>query len=133
MSPIKNKKLLPSFSGEDEEREFWATQNTDDYFKDDGDVVLVPSPAFIRKQTAPRWLKLLLDPETMARLCAFAIERGISHHEVGRNWIRERLDQEKRAQNPVVDGDGDAEGILLIEGKDSTRRRGSGLSRKTRP
>ena len=125
MTKAKSKKPIPSFANEDEERDFWATHNTDEYFGDDGDYVLIPSPAMIRKQKTVPWLKLLLDKETMARLCALAIERGESHHELGTRWLQERLDQEARSNGGPIDERVDTDGILMIKHRKSAPRRRS--------
>jgi hypothetical protein len=97
MTRAKKQQPIPVFATEDEERTFWDTHDTDEYFQGEAPgYALVPSPEFIRRQKSPRWLKLQLDPETMARLCEAALEKGTSHHELGRKWIQERLEQEGR-------------------------------------
>lgn len=64
--PIKKLKPLPKFRSRSEEREFWATHDTTDYFEEKGLIELAPrlkGLKLIHVYVAPDGLRWIMIPE----------------------------------------------------------------------
>jgi hypothetical protein len=84
---------IPEFASEDEERQWWTTQDTSALPGED--VSLHPARSGGR---GARTLTVPTDQETLDRLKRLAEERGVDYHQIARRWLQERLGQETAAR-----------------------------------
>lgn len=86
------KKKVPHFKSEEEEREFWKTHSVTEFLDDMEDVtdeVMVTRPK-------KRLLSFRIDDEVIERLQKLAQRKGIGYQTLMRAWVMERLEEEER-------------------------------------
>lgn len=85
---------LPHFASEDEEREFWATHNSADYF-DLSTADPVPSGAFPNLKRSPRVPLSIQVSDTT--LHALAAKRGVPYEVLARELLVASIKKERRS------------------------------------
>jgi predicted DNA binding CopG/RHH family protein len=88
----KKLKEIPKFKSEDEEREFWATHDSTDYFDwDKAEFVVFPN----LKQTT-RTISLRLPASMLDRLKSAANKRDVPYQSLIKMFLNDRLDAEMK-------------------------------------
>jgi predicted DNA binding CopG/RHH family protein len=83
-------KEIPKFKNEDEEREFWATHDSSDYFDwDKAEVAVFPNLKFTTKTISLRLPVWMLDSLKVA-----ANKRDVPYQSLIKMFLKERLDAE---------------------------------------
>ena len=86
----KRLKEIPEFKDEDEEREFWAVNDSTDYFDwDKAEVVIFPN-----LKPTTRTISLRLPESMLARLKVAANKRDVPYQSLIKMFLKERLDKE---------------------------------------
>ena len=86
----KKLREIPKFKTEDDEREFWATHDSTDYFDwDKAEFVVFPN----LKQTT-RTISLRLTSSMLDGLKVAANKRDVPYQSLIKMFLKERLDQE---------------------------------------
>lgn len=86
----KKLKDIPKFKTEDEEREFWATHDSTDYFDwDKAEVVVFP-----KLKPTTRTISLRLPASMLDRLKVAANKRDVPYQSLIKMFLKERLDAE---------------------------------------
>lgn len=86
----KKLKEIPKFENEDEERKFWATHDSTDYFDwDKAERVIFPN----LKMTT-RTISLRLPVSMLERLKVAANKRDVPYQSLIKMFLKDRLDQE---------------------------------------
>ncbi|MHB8841510.1 MAG: CopG family antitoxin [Candidatus Aquicultor sp.] len=86
------KKKIPHFKNEEEEREFWQAHSATEFLDDMEDVtdeVIVTRPK-------KRLLSFRIDDEVIERLQKLARRKGIGYQTLMRVWVMERLEEEEK-------------------------------------
>ncbi len=87
----KQKKPIPEFQNEDEEREFWATHDSVDYLEW-GEA----KPArFPNLKPSTKSISLRLPQSMLDELKQLAHEQGVPYQSLIKVFLRERLDEER--------------------------------------
>lgn len=88
---MKNKiKLIPKFKNEDEERDFWATHDTTDYFDMTHQVKLDLS----KLAPSTESISLRLPSFLLARIKELANKRDVPYQSLMKIFLSERVEQE---------------------------------------
>jgi len=83
-------KDIPTFSNEDEEREFWATHDSTEYVDwDEAEVVVLP-----KLKPSTRTISLRLPELMLNELRLIANKRDIPYQSLIKMFLKERIDQE---------------------------------------
>ena len=90
------RKSPPRFLSEDEEREFWATHDSTDYF-DYGDAREVIFP---RLQPSTATISLRLPQGLLDELRVLANQRDVPYQSLLKVYLAERVAEERRAKSP---------------------------------
>ena len=88
MANTKQKpKLIPQFASEDEEMDFWATHDPEEYFEETPveDIVLAIKPPPMKAVT------LRMEPSLVAQLKEIAAEYGVGYQSLARELLRHSL------------------------------------------
>jgi predicted DNA binding CopG/RHH family protein len=86
----KKLKEIPKFKTEDEEREFWATHDSTDYFDwDKAERVVFPN-----LKPTTRTISLRLPNSMLERLKVAANKRDVPYQSLIKMFLKERLDKE---------------------------------------
>lgn len=89
----KKLKEIPKFKTEDEEREFWATHDSTDYFDwDKAELAIFPN-----LKPTTRSISLRLPISMLERLKVAANKRDVPYQSLIKMFLKERLDQEIKA------------------------------------
>lgn len=89
----KKLKDIPRFKTEDEEREFWATHDSTDYFDwDKAELVVFPN-----LKSTTRTISLRLPGSMLDRLKVAANKRDVPYQSLIKMFLKERLDAEMKA------------------------------------
>ena len=88
----KKLKEIPKFKTEDEEREFWATHDTTDYFDWDNAVPVV----FSNLKPTTRTISLRLPASMLDRLKVAANKRDVPYQSLIKMFLKDRLDAEMK-------------------------------------
>jgi predicted DNA binding CopG/RHH family protein len=89
----KKLKEIPKFKSEDEEREFWATRDTTDYFDwDNAKPVIFPN-----LKPTTRTISLRLPVSMLDRIKVAANKRDVPYQSLIKMFLKERLDKELKA------------------------------------
>ncbi len=91
-SANKKLKTIPRFKNEDEERDFWATHDTTDYF-DTNDLVEFDLSEL---QPSTRSITVRLSESLLAGLKQLAHKRDIPYQSLLKNFLAERVERELR-------------------------------------
>jgi predicted DNA binding CopG/RHH family protein len=83
-------KKLPTFKTEQEEAEFWDTQDSTDYLDDTEPV----DELFIDGRPPKKQISLRLDESAINQLKVVAEGKGIGYQTMIRMWVMERLKEE---------------------------------------
>ena len=92
-------KRIPTFDSEDEEREFWATHDTTDYF-DLSEATLIRSPAELDAffdLHCPKTVSVSLPGRLINELKALAHKRNVPFDDLISRFLAERIEQETRS------------------------------------
>ncbi|MGD9561348.1 MAG: BrnA antitoxin family protein [Pyrinomonadaceae bacterium] len=89
----KKLKEIPKFKNEDEEREFWGTHDSTDYFDWDKAVVAV----FPNLKPSTKTISLRLPVWMLNNLKVAANKRDVSYQSLIKMFLKERLDLEMKA------------------------------------
>ena len=93
MSKNKKIKLIPKFKNEDEERNFWATHDTTDYFDFSKPIKLDSSK--LKPSTKPITIRL---PESLlASLKSLANKKDVPYQSLMKIFLAERVKKEYRS------------------------------------
>jgi predicted DNA binding CopG/RHH family protein len=84
------RKPLPSFSTEEQEREFWATHDSSDYV----DWSTAPKRSFPNLKPTLRTISLRLPEAMIGQLKVLANKRDIPYQSLLKQFLAERLQQE---------------------------------------
>ncbi len=86
----KKLKELPEFKTEDDEREFWATHDSTDYFDwDRAELVVFPN-----LKPTTRTISLRLPASMLERLKVAANKRDVPYQSLIKMFLKDRLDKE---------------------------------------
>jgi predicted DNA binding CopG/RHH family protein len=86
-------KEIPKFKTEDEEREFWSTHDTTDYFDwDDSAVAVLPN-----LKPTTKTISLRLPISMLESLKLAANKRDVPYQSLIKVFLKERLDEEVKA------------------------------------
>jgi predicted DNA binding CopG/RHH family protein len=86
----KKLKDIPKFKTEDEEREFWATHDSTDYFDWDKAKPMI----FPNLKPTTRTISLRLPGSMLDRLKVAANKRDVPYQSLIKMFLKERLDEE---------------------------------------
>jgi predicted DNA binding CopG/RHH family protein len=92
MRSTKNPKSIPRFRSEDEEREFWATHDTTDYF----DWSRAQRVVFPNLQPSTRTISLRLSESLLADLKVLANRLDVPYQSLMKVYLAERVTRELR-------------------------------------
>ena len=90
----KKLKEIPEFATEDDEREFWATHDSTEYFDWDNAKTMV----FTKLKPSTRTISLRLPQSMLDRLKADANKRDVPYQSFIKMIIQDRLDTELKVQ-----------------------------------
>ncbi|MCL4297560.1 MAG: BrnA antitoxin family protein [Anaerolineae bacterium] len=86
----KELKEIPSFKSEDEEREFWASQDSTEYINwDEAEAIILP-----KLKPSTRTISLRLPELMLNELRVIANKRDIPYQSLIKVFLKERIDQE---------------------------------------
>jgi predicted DNA binding CopG/RHH family protein len=86
----KELKEIPSFKSEDEEREFWASQDSTEYVNwDEAEAIILP-----KLKPSTRTISLRLPELMLNELRVIANKRDIPYQSLIKLFLKERIDQE---------------------------------------
>ena len=85
-----NKKQIPKFRNEDEEREFWATQDSTEYI----DWSKAKRAVFPNLKPATRTISLRLPESIIAALKLLANKRDVPYQSLLKVFLAEKVEQE---------------------------------------
>ena len=85
-------KPLPEFQSEDEEREFWAVQDSTEYLDWSGSERAI----FPNLKPSTKTISLRLPESMLAELRQLANKRDVPYQSLIKAFLRERIDQEYR-------------------------------------
>lgn len=89
----KKLKEIPRFNNEDEEREFWATHDSTDYFDwDKAEIVVFP-----KLKPTTRTISLRLPVSMLDRLRMIANKSDVPYQSLIKMILQERVDREFKA------------------------------------
>lgn len=90
---MKNKKLktIPKFKSEDQERDFWATHDTTEYFDLDKAVV---NPVFPKLRYSTTSISLRLPVNILDQLKAMANKRDVPYQSFVKTILADRVNSE---------------------------------------
>ena len=83
----KKLKPIPRFASEDEEREFWATQDTTDYF----DSSKMVRAAFPNLKTSTRTISIRLPESLIEQLKVLANKQDIPYQSLVKIYLSEKV------------------------------------------
>lgn len=86
----KKLKDIPKFKTEDEEREFWGTHDSTDYFDWDKAMPMI----FPNLKPTTRTISLRLPGSMLDRLKVAANKRDVPYQSLIKMFLKERLDEE---------------------------------------
>ena len=92
-SHTKPRKLIPTFRSEDEERAFWATADTSEYF----DVPQATRVAFPNLKPSTATISLRLPQGLLDELKVLANQRDVPYQSLLKVYLAERIAAERRA------------------------------------
>lgn len=88
-------KEIPTFQSEDEEREFWATQDSTEYINwAEAEAVILP-----KLKPSTRTISLRLPELMLNELRIIANKRDIPYQSLIKVFLKERIDQELRRES----------------------------------
>jgi len=88
----KRKKRIPTFKSEDQERDFWAKEDSTDYVDwDSARRIILPS-----LKPSQKTISLRLPAMMLAELKRLANKRDVPYQSLLKVFLAERLDQELR-------------------------------------
>jgi len=90
----KKLKGIPEFKNEDEEREFWGTHDSTDYFDWDNAVVAV----FPNLKPSTKTISLRLPVWMLNNLKVAANKRDVPYQSQKKMFLKDRLDAEMKAR-----------------------------------
>jgi len=93
MKTKKKLKVLPALSSEDQERDFWAREDSTDYF----DWTKARGVVFPNLKPSLRTISLRLPVTLIARLKQLANERDIPYQSLLKSFLAERVRKEMGA------------------------------------
>lgn len=86
-------KVIPNFENEEEERTFWATQDSTDYLDwNEADAVILP-----KLKPSMRSISLRLPAFMLDELRLIANKRDVPYQSLIKIFLKERIDQELKA------------------------------------
>ena len=95
-------KLIPDFSNEDMEREFWDDHDSVDYLdQDQAKLVIFPS-----LKPSTKTISLRLPESMLAQICVIANKRDISYQSLIKMFLQDRIDEETKTK-PLQIGQGE--------------------------
>ena len=92
----KHPKPIPSFRSEDEEREFWATADSTDYF----DWPRAAHAVFPNLKLSTATISLRLPQGMLDELKVLANQRDVPYQSLLKVFLSERITAERRRQSP---------------------------------
>jgi len=90
-----NLKTLPRFESEDEERAFWATHESSDYFDWANAEVITEPNAFPNLKLSEDLIEFMIPKEEVENLKAVAAKYHLSRHALARKFVLDALRQEQ--------------------------------------
>lgn len=92
MSKSKKLKSIPKFKNEDEERDFWATADTSEYFDWDNPII---NPKFLDNiQLTSEEVTLSIQPQVLRDIKSLARRRKVSYKTMMANFLAEKIQEE---------------------------------------
>ncbi|GAB4410217.1 MAG: BrnA antitoxin family protein [Anaerolineae bacterium] len=89
-------KEIPTFQSEDEEREFWANQDSTEYINwAEAEAVILP-----KLKPSTRTISLRLPELMLNELRVIANKRDIPYQSLIKVFLKERIDQELKRETP---------------------------------
>lgn len=92
---MPERKPIPRFKSEDEEREFWATHDSADYV----DWSRAKAVSFPRLKPSTRTISLRLPEALLENLKMLANKRDVPYQSLLKIFLAERIDQELRQKH----------------------------------
>jgi predicted DNA binding CopG/RHH family protein len=86
----KKYKEIPPFKNEDEEREFWSTQNTADYF----DLNKAKQAVFPNLKPTTRSISIRLNESLIQELKVIANKKNVPYHSLIKMYLSEKVREE---------------------------------------
>ncbi|MGQ0569669.1 MAG: CopG family antitoxin [Armatimonadota bacterium] len=99
----KDKRHLPAFRTDEEERAFWETHRAGDYLED-----MSPGKVRVSRGLRERVLErkqnltLRMEPSRVQAIKAIARQLGVGYQTLMRMWVNERLREEQARYTPGV-------------------------------
>ncbi|MCK4762154.1 MAG: BrnA antitoxin family protein [Candidatus Aminicenantes bacterium] len=90
MTNGKDLKKLPAFKNEDEEREFWSTHDTADYF----DLNKIQEAVFPDLKPTTRRISIRLNESLIQELKVLANKKNIPYHSLIKVYLSEKVREE---------------------------------------
>ena len=88
----KQLKDIPIFNNEDEEREFWAKEDSSDFIKwDDGEVVTFP-----KLKPSTKTISLRIPESMLEELRVLANKRDVPYQSLIKVYLKEKINSELR-------------------------------------
>jgi hypothetical protein len=91
----KKLKQLPRFQSEDEEREFWATHESSDYFDWSKAEVITDPNAFPNLKLSEDLIEFMIPKEEAENLKSVAAKYHLSRHALARKFVLDALRHEQ--------------------------------------
>ena len=91
----KKLKQLPRFESEDEEREFWATHESSDYFDWSNAEVIDEPNAFPNLRLSEDLIEFMIPKEEVENLKSVAAKYHLSRHALARKVLLDALHREQ--------------------------------------
>lgn len=92
---MPERKPIPKFESEDEEREFWATHDSADYV----DWTRAKAASFPQLKPSTRTISLRLPEALLENLKMLANKRDVPYQSLLKIFLAERIDQELRQKH----------------------------------
>ena len=89
--PAKSRKAIPAFANEDEERRFWAKEDTADYFDWEG----AGEPVLPNLKPTTTAISLRLPVAMLDDLKSLANKRDVPYQSLMKLYLSERIGQER--------------------------------------
>ena len=96
-----NRKPLPQFSSEDEEREFWATHDSTEYVDWSK---AEKNPTFPRLKPSTRTVSIRLPESLIAELKTLANKKDVPYQSLVKIYLSEKVKEEAARYNPQDPG-----------------------------
>jgi len=88
----KDKKTIPKFKNEDEEREFWATHSPLDYFNTKD----FKRPSFLKLKPSLKSISIRLPEDMLAELKTLANKKDVPYQSLAKVYLARQISLERK-------------------------------------